>query len=732
MKVLLLLSLFIIQLLATPEIIPEELPQIISEAMQPENIATQSEDFTLWSALFGLGVVALIALFLSSEQLNNFKKSIQKKEKVEKKIDQLQSQILSDMGENIQDMVKKTSDTAKEIARGGDRQHIQEVIKSENQILSLTTNLIEFLRIKSKKIKIVNEEFILSNLLNDVSGLLKNSVLHSRCNIVYDIHSNIAERLYGDTLNLSKIITNLILYFIEHNASKVVLELSRDSIFSKDENLYFTLKSDYKYRVEDETSIFTANYNEKTQKYESLGIFIAKELSNLMNGELIARNDKNGNVEFFFNIPYKSIKTKEKNSIKEKKILIVDELHEAAVATKEILTALNHKAKICKKEEFILNPPEFNEYDLIIISQHLLSETNLKTLEQKKAKIVVSKTLFEKDTKEFLRKKEFPIMIKPATRSDMKQLLEKIYLSKEAQEQAEQQKSPTQIQESKEQKAPPVYKGNFNDKISITLESFVAFRSSRVLLVEDNIINQKVFTGILGKSAIDIKVANHGQEALDMLNREEKNFDIIFMDINMPVMDGYNCALEIRKIPIYDSVPIIALSALTSPSEVEKMFDSKMNAYLAKPLKKETLYSAFEMFLTKEKDRRAKPRKTKEFQPQEIKIEGLNVAKGLKQTGGDPIFYKEVLVEFRDAYKLSDKTFQILVEDFRYEQLRLLCVDVRGLAGSIGADALHDLTTDILQRLLYKKHELIPTFVKSYKEELHKVLEGIDTYLENY
>jgi len=401
MKVLILLFFLAIKLLAATEVITEEIPQIISEAMQPENIATDSDDFTLWSALFGLGTVALIALFLSSEQLNNFKKSIQKKEKVEKKIDQLQSQILSDMGENIQDMVKKTSDTAKEIARGGDRQNIQEVINSENQILSITTNLIEFLRIKSKKITIVNEEFILSNLLNDVSGLLKNSVSNSKCNIIYNINPNIAERLHGDTLNLSKMITNLILYFIEHDATKVTLNISRNSIFSKDENLYFTLKSDYKYKVEDETTIFTANYNEKTQKYESLGIFIAKELSNLMHGALIARNDKEGNVEFLFNIPYKSTKTKEKNSIKEKKALIVDESIEAANAIKEVLSALSHKAKICKKEEFLLKPPKLSDFDLLIISQYLLSEKSLKTLEAENKTIIYSKNLLIKRIKNF-------------------------------------------------------------------------------------------------------------------------------------------------------------------------------------------------------------------------------------------------------------------------------------------------------------------------------------------
>ena len=129
-----------------------------------ENIATDGDDFTIWSALFGLGIVSLIALFLSSEQLTNFKKYIYEKQEKRDKTEQTQNQILSSMSENIQAIAQETTATAKKLAteneRGNIEQDLERVLNSEHQLLALTTNLIEFLKIKSKKVELVNESLL--------------------------------------------------------------------------------------------------------------------------------------------------------------------------------------------------------------------------------------------------------------------------------------------------------------------------------------------------------------------------------------------------------------------------------------------------------------------------------------------------------------------------------------------------------------------------------------------
>ncbi|MEA1893485.1 MAG: response regulator [Campylobacterota bacterium] len=687
-----------------------------------KNIPTDSEDFTVWAALFGLGAVALISLFISSEQMKNFKLGIKKKEDNQNNIIQAQDQLLSNMSEDIQNIAQNTVKTTKELADNDTdlETHINRVIHSENQLLDIATNLIEYLRIKSKKITSANEPFKLSNLLNDVSGTLKSNTDKIELELIYDVKNNISENLYGDTLNLSKILVNILLYCVNDNAKELTVDISKNNFFSKSEELFFVIKSDIKINVENSKNIFHSNYNEETNSYDSLGLFIAKELSVLMGGELIARNDDRGLIEFVFNIPYKEVKQQEESNslIESKSIFLVDSSDSSAAVIKNIFSALKHKVHLESKEKFLQNKPNFSTYDLVIIDEKLFRDDVLKALKISNAKIISLSNLFKK-SKKYPNAKIAEIQLsKPSTHKQIKQAMQKIYL-----------KEPTKIDEAQDAKIEKnsllVYRRTFDDTPDVNLSRFSEFRGSKVLLVEDNLINQKVLLGILSKSGMKITVANHGKEALDILSTDEE-FDIVFMDINMPIMDGYTAAKKIRDNPKFNKLPIVALTALTSASEIDKMFNCKMNGYLAKPLKKEKLFSVLTIFVEKRfQDRRTNQREEKTINT----LDGLNVHLGITQSNADEIFYTEILSEFKYAYGDSDTTFAKLVKDFRYEQLRMLCIDLKGLSGSIGAEDMHQLTTEILQRLIYKKYELIPTYIDQYAKELHRINRSIDQYI---
>ena len=115
-----------------------------------------------------------------------------------------------------------------------------------------------------------------------------------------------------------------------------------------------------------------------------------------------------------------------------------------------------------------------------------------------------------------------------------------------------------------------------NSTMDLNLES------ATILLVEDNDINIQLGLSRLKKLGATIKVAKNGQEAVDMV--EQEDFDIVLMDCQMPIMDGYDATLAIRKTEKGKSLPIIAMTAGTSAEEKEKCFSVGMNAYLAKPL----------------------------------------------------------------------------------------------------------------------------------------------------
>ncbi len=682
------------------------------------------EGFALWIALFSLGAIGLLILFLSSNQLERFKKKTKDTEDNLARMNQTQSQILSNMGEHIQNIAQETVDTAQKLVHKEKEeainQELSKVVSSEKKLLAITTNLIEFLRIKSKKIEIVNANLKLSNLLNDVTGTLKANTKERELELIYNIKSNIAENLIGDTLNISKVLVNILLFCIENNTKEIEVKISKNTILDTAENLYFTIESGVKIDINDET-IFNSNYNEATGTYDSLGLFIAKELSSLMGGNLIAKNNKDGFLEFVCNIPFRcDTQTKHNKAIQEsKKILIVDSSSKSATTLKNMFIELHHKAQILSKKDFLLHTPNFSEFDMVVIDEKLFTKNILEALQKSKSKIISLTNLFTIPKKYPNSKIAHTELSKPLTRRDLFQSIEKLYAHKS-------QKTISNKEVIIDTKTPVVHRGGFQDTPNIDLNTFAEFRGTKILLVEDNSINQKVVMGVLSKSAIDVTIANDGKEALDILHREN-HFDIIFMDINMPIMDGYTATQMIRKEDKFNSIPIIALSALASKSEIDKMFSFGMNGYLGKPLKKEKLFTVFAIYIKKRlQDRRSKKREEKDLQS----LDGLNIFNGLAQSSSNEIFYKEILIEFKDAYGESAQVFENLVRDFRYEQLRMFCVDIRGLSGAIGADDLHKLTTEILQRLVYKKFDLISSYIELYAKELSKINQSIDAYIE--
>lgn len=678
-----------------------------------DEIATESEDFTLWIALFGLGLISLFALFLSSDQIERFKKKQKEEEQLLEKKNKKQDAIISKMGEDIYDITKENINTSN-------------IAKSENQLLAITTNLIDFLRIKSKKVVIDHQKLKLSNLLNDVSGTLKANIRGKEFELIYDVDKNVAQEISSDTLNLSKVLVNILLYCVENSSTQLTLKIEQTSLFSKNNQLSFTVSSDLKTNVEDELNIFQANYNDETEEYDSLGLFIAKELSKLMKGDLIARNDANEFLEFIFTIPYTPEKPESNKNkytvpkqIKSKNILLIDSSAKAAKNIASILKTLDHNVKIIDKSEYTSYFKYFDIYDIIFLDEKLFTHKAVTELENANSKIIAMSNLFEIE-KEFPNTAVVDIKIsKPLTIWQTSDVLNQLFLNLHDTSKITKEgiiNAGTAI----------VHRNSFQNTRNISLGDFSKFQGKKILLVEDNIINQKVFVGILKKSNMTISVAKHGKEALKILS-EENDFDMIFMDINMPIMDGYTASIKIREKKEFDSIPIIALSALTSSDEIAKMFTSGMNGYMAKPLEKEKLYTVFSIFI--QNTDKATPEYTQTEQQKVLQLDGLNISLGISKSSSNEVFYKEILSEFRDAYGSTDKTFEKLLADFRYEQLRILCIDIKGLTGSIGAEKLHIIVTDILKKLSLKKYNYLPELIIQYAKELELINKSIDKYL---
>ena len=694
-----------------------------------KEVIVEKEDETMWIALFGLALIGILFMFLSSDQIKRLKQEHEKIKSKHKNLEQKQHEVLSSMGENIHTIAREamghTHRLAEKVKETPLHADMEKVIYNEHELLDVTGDLIKFLRLKSKKVVIQNEIFNFNHVLNEVAGLLNNTYKQNDIELIFDIDKDVPRYMLADSLHLGQILINLLEYFIQNSMSKEIqLEVLALSSLTEGMKIKFQINSDI--TIDNQEKLFDSYYDEASRKYIGLGLFVAKELTHLMDGELSIQ-DHNGQNSLIITIPVEE-KNKEKRKYRlpdkglvGKKILIIDSSYTSALATEKLFAYFRAETKILSVEELAEHMPNPAFYDIIALGNDLFNARIIKILkdvrEVQDLKVISLENLFASGE----------VTVNPVIDISLQKPLTQEYVFDTLVELYEEKRSinTTDTKES-DATALPVIREVFKNAKNVTVESFSHFSGSHVLIVEDNIINQKVVLSVLGKSEMKLSVANNGQEALDFLHNTEEQPDFILMDINMPVMDGYRSAELIREDKRFDEIAIVSLTALISEHEIQKVFDSGMNGYLSKPLRIEKLYSALSAFLDKDTPLVSE---IETMDVTSLKLYGLDVEAGIKHMKNNTIFYKEVLKEFVDAYAHSDTFFEKLVDEQRFEQVKMLCLDMKGLTGSIGAKELQLLINEIYQQLIYKKPELLHVYVKRYKIELTKLNKSIGIYL---
>ncbi|HZF71776.1 response regulator, partial [Sulfuricurvum sp.] len=216
----------------------------------------------------------------------------------------------------------------------------------------------------------------------------------------------------------------------------------------------------------------------------------------------------------------------------------------------------------------------------------------------------------------------------------------------------------------------------------ITKQNFSEFAGERIMVAEDNPINQKVIMGLLAGSGIDIVMANDGQEALDILENDT-NFLMILMDAHMPRVDGFQATRIIRENPKYDHILVVALSGDTASDDIQKMKNAGMAEQLEKPLRMDSLYDVLYAYTGKgaEKNESAEAHSRKP----------LDIEKGLQTCGEDEGFYREILAEFITDYGNSSNQLGEFLRAHNLQAADALLLDIIGVTENIGAHPLAEI-----------------------------------------
>ena len=255
----------------------------------------------------------------------------------------------------------------------------------------------------------------------------------------------------------------------------------------------------------------------------------------------------------------------------------------------------------------------------------------------------------------------------------------------------------------------------------IKKEDFSKFSGMRILLAEDNIINQKVILGLLGGSGIEIVVADDGQEALNILENDN-NFTLILMDAHMPNIDGFEATKIIRKNPKYNHIVVVALSGDTASDDIKKMKDAGMSETLEKPLKMDAFYDILYAY-------NVSTPKQKSEMPDSHSTKLLDTEIGLNICGGDINFYKDILQEFLQDYSKSDEALLLLIEENKLQEADRLLLDIMGVCANLGAEQLHNVVLQA-KTILKAPSKDLSTILQAYQNSLKQTIAFINKYIQ--
>jgi CheY-like chemotaxis protein len=203
------------------------------------------------------------------------------------------------------------------------------------------------------------------------------------------------------------------------------------------------------------------------------------------------------------------------------------------------------------------------------------------------------------------------------------------------------------------------------------------------------------------------------------------------MDINMPVMDGYEATKHIRAVPEFSDLPIVSLTGLGLPEEVAKMYAIGMNAHLTKPIQIGRLYTVFDRFVKPER------KKTAARAPETEAASGMTyrdtemlaAAAGLQRASGDEELYLEILDEFVKLYAAADDTLGLMMRTDDLEGAKKLCLDIKGVGASIGATRLAEVSGELHEALSRGEEKKLIALTERFGIILRKTMKEVRRYM---
>ncbi|NWL14960.1 response regulator [Pseudoalteromonas sp. Scap03] len=471
------------------------------------------------------------------------------------------------------------------------RHHIKLAQSSAESLLGIINDILDFSKIEAGKLDIESIQFNLPQLLGEIIESFALKAESNNTQLILDTTHVSTSEIVCDPNRLRQILNNLIANAVKFTQNGQVLVTATIEKTLDDTTLECAIiDTGIGISLEKQKQLFdsfTQADASTTRQYggTGLGLAIVKQLCELMGGEVSVNSSPNEGSTFTFSVSITSVIDQafdlDCQHIQAKRILIVDNSEmNATIIEKQLMLWGADVSAVCDYEEvetYISNhqqtPPDVAIIDTSFLEPvaHPLAE-KLKHFLVKSHILIMAPMSYSKSNL-FYGNNEAALIFKPLTAIDLYNTLVKSTLAAQPKELA----LPPAINKQKKAKG-------------------------HVLLVEDNKVNQVVACALLKQAELTFDIAEDGKDALTKLNRATANtYQLILMDCQMPIMDGYQATMAIREGLAgqeNQTIPIIALTANAMRGDKDKCLNAGMNDYLSKPLDGPAMHAKLQQWLS--------------------------------------------------------------------------------------------------------------------------------------
>ncbi|HNW26281.1 MAG TPA: response regulator, partial [Candidatus Gastranaerophilaceae bacterium] len=587
------------------------------------------------------------------------------------------------------------------------KEFITDAQKSSDILLNIINEILDFSKIEAGKLKIDNISFDIRSLVEDITVINIPNACQKRVDINSLICSDVPQRVFGDPGRVKQILNNLVgnaIKFTEKGEVAIYVNMESET----DEEVFINFKiKDTGIGIEKEKlemifETFTQADESTTRKYggTGLGLAISQKLASLMGGGINVESVLGEGSTFSVSIKFKKDKEAESEahnlikSIENETVLIVENKCTDLRIIKYYLNEANCFVKEVRNSNEVLSliNDENQNISAIIIDYEM----------EASGEISLSNIIKSNE-----KSKDIPLILytSVAQKGDALSAKEKGfagYISK-----------PIKKQELIESIALAINNKGAQIKNELITKHLVKENKfnlkTKILMVEDTELNCKFVTKVLNNSGLNCDVAYNGQEAIEAY--KTKKYDLILMDCQMPIMDGYEASEKIRELEVGTNshIPIIALTANAMQHDREKCFRAGMDDYITKPVKTQELLSLIGKYVNVEDTY------SENFE-QNVFVQD-NIDKMVSEIGFSQEEAAQMYKEFLEFLSQTIQELEKATEDGDFEQLGKIAHKLKGASANLRFEKISQISARLEDEKLNQSREVCIDLITQIKNE---------------